>query len=167
MKLWIELNSKWKISRAPRTVHLSLNMLIKARIQICYSETQKHNAHFVGPWRFSIDHYSSARIDLKLHLFLAMPYGMLPVLEIDGKPIAQSNAVARYLAREHNLTGSDEWEAMLCDVLVDTLGDLKQCKWLEWLYWVVIQGRHTIGGVIEKRVVLGECRGHGWSNYYD
>lgn len=57
-----------------------------------------------------------------------MPYGMLPVLEIDGKPIAQSNAVARYLAREHNLTGKDEWESMLCDVLVDTLGDLKQCK---------------------------------------
>ncbi|XP_076629630.1 glutathione S-transferase [Colletes latitarsis] len=56
----------------------------------------------------------------------AMPYGMLPVLEIDGKPIAQSNAVARYLARKHNLSGRDEWEAMLCDVLVDTLGDLKQ-----------------------------------------
>jgi len=57
-----------------------------------------------------------------------MPYGMLPVLEIDGKPIAQSNAVARYLARKHNLAGKDEWESMLCDVLVDTLGDLKQCK---------------------------------------
>ncbi|XP_020280143.1 glutathione S-transferase-like [Pseudomyrmex gracilis] len=56
----------------------------------------------------------------------SMPYGMLPVLEIDGKPIAQSNAVARYLAREHNLAGKDEWESMLCDVLVDTLGDLKQ-----------------------------------------
>lgn len=57
-----------------------------------------------------------------------MPYGMLPVLEINGKPIAQSNAVARYLARKHNLTGRDEWEAMMCDVLVDTLGDLKQCE---------------------------------------
>ncbi|EZA51084.1 Glutathione S-transferase [Ooceraea biroi] len=56
----------------------------------------------------------------------AMPYGMLPVLEMNGKPIAQSNAVARYLAREHNLAGKDEWESMLCDVLVDTLGDLKQ-----------------------------------------
>ncbi|XP_012276764.1 glutathione S-transferase [Orussus abietinus] len=56
----------------------------------------------------------------------SMPYGMLPVLEIDGKPIAQSNAVARYLARKHGLAGKDEWESMLCDVLVDTLGDLKQ-----------------------------------------
>lgn len=56
----------------------------------------------------------------------SMPYGMLPVLEVDGKPIAQSNAVARYLARKHGLVGRDEWESMLCDVLVDTLGDLKQ-----------------------------------------
>ncbi|XP_015590154.1 glutathione S-transferase [Cephus cinctus] len=55
-----------------------------------------------------------------------MPYGMLPVLEIDGKAIAQSNAVARYLARQHGLAGLDEWESMQCDVLVDTLGDLKQ-----------------------------------------
>lgn len=50
---------------------------------------------------------------------------MLPVLQIDGKLIAQSNAVARYLARKHGLNGKDEWEAMLCDILVDTLGDLK------------------------------------------
>ncbi|XP_043271486.1 glutathione S-transferase-like [Venturia canescens] len=54
-----------------------------------------------------------------------MPYGMLPVLEIDGKPIAQSNAIARYLARKHGLAGENEWESMLCDALVDTVGDLK------------------------------------------
>lgn len=55
-----------------------------------------------------------------------MPYGQLPVLEVNGQPIAQSNAIARYLARKHGLVGRDEWEAMLCDVLVDSLGDLKQ-----------------------------------------
>jgi glutathione S-transferase len=60
-------------------------------------------------------------------LFLAgMPFGMLPVLEIDGKAVAQSNAVARYLARQYGLAGRSEWEALQCDVLVDTLGDLKQ-----------------------------------------
>lgn len=59
-------------------------------------------------------------------LFLAMPYKKLPVLEIDGKPVAQSNAVARYLARKYDLMGKNEWDAMICDVLVDTLGDLKQ-----------------------------------------
>ncbi|CAB0039887.1 unnamed protein product [Trichogramma brassicae] len=55
----------------------------------------------------------------------SMPFGQLPVLEINGQVIAQSNAIARYLARKHGLTGSDEWEAMLCDALVDSLGDLK------------------------------------------
>lgn len=57
-----------------------------------------------------------------------MPFGMLPVLEIDGKAVAQSNAVARYLAKQYGLTGENEWEALQCDVLVDTLGDLKQGK---------------------------------------
>lgn len=57
-----------------------------------------------------------------------MPYGMLPVLEINGKTIAQSNAVARYLARKYGLAGKDEWESMICDVLVDTLSDLKLGK---------------------------------------
>ncbi|XP_033315458.1 glutathione S-transferase-like [Bombus bifarius] len=51
---------------------------------------------------------------------------MLPVLEIDGKPVAQSNAVARYLAKKYDLMGRNEWDAMICDVLVDTLGDFKQ-----------------------------------------
>lgn len=57
-----------------------------------------------------------------------MPFGMLPVLEIDGQMVAQSNAVARYLARQYGLAGKDEWESLQCDVLVDTLGDLKQGK---------------------------------------
>lgn len=70
-----------------------------------------------------------------------MPFGVLPVLEIDGKPISQSNAVARYLARQHNLTGKDEWESMMCDVLVDTLGDLKQC----WCLFLSTYMSETVG----------------------
>nr|AEY80028.1 glutathione S-transferase S1 [Laodelphax striatellus] len=57
------------------------------------------------------------------------PFGMLPVLEVDGKAVCQSNAVARFLARQYNLAGKDEWEALQCDSLVDTLGDLKQVLW--------------------------------------
>ncbi|KDR10710.1 glutathione S-transferase-like [Zootermopsis nevadensis] len=55
-----------------------------------------------------------------------MPFGMLPVLEIDGKPVGQSNAIARYLAKQCGLAGRDEWESLQCDMLVDTLTDLKQ-----------------------------------------
>lgn len=53
---------------------------------------------------------------------------MLPILEIDGRVVAQSNAIGRHLAQQYGLTGKDEWEAVQCDVLVDTLGDLKQGK---------------------------------------
>ncbi|XP_065161108.1 glutathione S-transferase-like [Atheta coriaria] len=58
-----------------------------------------------------------------------MPFGMVPVLEIDGKKIDQSNAIARHLAQKFGLTGKDEMEALQCDALVDTLGDLKQVLW--------------------------------------
>ncbi|KAJ9598227.1 hypothetical protein L9F63_011048, partial [Diploptera punctata] len=55
-----------------------------------------------------------------------MPFGMLPVLEIDGKPVGQSNAIARHLAKQYGLAGKDDWESLQCDMLVDTLTDLKQ-----------------------------------------
>ncbi|XP_033317541.1 hematopoietic prostaglandin D synthase-like, partial [Bombus bifarius] len=56
----------------------------------------------------------------------AMPYKKLPVLEVDGKPVAQADAVARYLARKYDLMGRNESDALICDVLVDTLEDLEQ-----------------------------------------
>lgn len=59
-------------------------------------------------------------------LFLAMPYEKLPVLEVDGKPVAQGNAVAPYLARKYNLMGKGKWDDLICEVLVDTLEDLDQ-----------------------------------------
>jgi len=53
------------------------------------------------------------------------PFGQMPVLEIDGKQmLAQSNAIARYLAKEYHLTGTNQWEAALADMYVDGLSDL-------------------------------------------
>lgn len=54
------------------------------------------------------------------------PFGKVPVLEVDGKKVGQSVAICRYLARKWNLAGQNDWDALQCDVLVDTLGDLKQ-----------------------------------------
>ncbi|XP_060535714.1 glutathione S-transferase-like isoform X2 [Cylas formicarius] len=54
-----------------------------------------------------------------------MPFGKVPVLEIDGRQVAQSNAIARYLAKQFGLAGKSDWEALQSDVLVDTLEDLK------------------------------------------
>ncbi|XP_030763259.1 glutathione S-transferase-like [Sitophilus oryzae] len=52
------------------------------------------------------------------------PYGQVPILEIDGKPIAQSFAIARYLGKKFNLVGKNDLEDLECDSLVDTLEDL-------------------------------------------
>lgn len=54
-----------------------------------------------------------------------MPFGQVPVLEIDGKKISQSVAIARYLAKQCGLAGKDDLEAMEIDAIVDTIHDLR------------------------------------------
>lgn len=54
-----------------------------------------------------------------------MPFGKLPVLEIDGKVLNQSMAICRYLAKKAGLVGSDDWESLLIDVAVDNINDLR------------------------------------------
>ncbi|PAV60686.1 hypothetical protein WR25_14442 [Diploscapter pachys] len=51
------------------------------------------------------------------------PFGQIPVLEIDGKPLAQSFTIARYLAHKFHLTGKDDYEAAVCDSIVDQYND--------------------------------------------
>ncbi|XP_036147083.1 glutathione S-transferase-like [Monomorium pharaonis] len=54
-----------------------------------------------------------------------MPFGKVPVLEVDGKKVAQSVAICRYLAKQCGLAGKDDWEALLIDAAVDTIHDLR------------------------------------------
>jgi len=53
------------------------------------------------------------------------PFGQLPILEIDGKRIAQTNAIGRYLAREFGLAGKTNLENAIIDMLIDGLQDAK------------------------------------------
>jgi glutathione S-transferase len=52
------------------------------------------------------------------------PFGSLPVLEVDGKPLAQSNTVNRYVGKLANLYPSDPWQAALCDETMDATEDI-------------------------------------------
>lgn len=52
-----------------------------------------------------------------------MPWGQIPVLEVDGNTIAQSTTIARFLARRFNLVGSNEFEQSKCEELVDSAVD--------------------------------------------
>ncbi|CAJ0605916.1 unnamed protein product [Cylicocyclus nassatus] len=51
------------------------------------------------------------------------PFGQLPVLEIDGKQLAQSAAIARYLARKFGLAGKNPYEEAVVDSIVDQFKD--------------------------------------------
>ena len=52
------------------------------------------------------------------------PYGSLPVLEVDGKMLASSGVIARFLAERFGLAGSNDFENAEIASIVDTVGDL-------------------------------------------
>ncbi|KHJ86393.1 glutathione S-transferase protein [Oesophagostomum dentatum] len=53
------------------------------------------------------------------------PFGHLPMLEIDGKQLAQSMAICRYLAREFELAGKTPFNEALVDSLADQFADYR------------------------------------------
>ncbi|XP_053597232.1 glutathione S-transferase-like [Microplitis demolitor] len=54
-----------------------------------------------------------------------MPYGQVPVLEVDGKKINQSVAICRYLAKQYGLAGKDDWQNLEIDATVETIHDIR------------------------------------------
>jgi glutathione S-transferase len=52
------------------------------------------------------------------------PFGALPLLEVDGQIVAQSNAINRYVGKLAGLYPSDPWEAALCDEIMEAVEDI-------------------------------------------
>jgi glutathione S-transferase len=52
------------------------------------------------------------------------PFGALPVPEVDGQTLAQSNAINRYVGRLVDLYPSDPWQAALCDEAMEAVEDI-------------------------------------------
>ncbi|EYB95910.1 hypothetical protein Y032_0155g3086 [Ancylostoma ceylanicum] len=52
-----------------------------------------------------------------------MPFGQMPVLEVDGQQIPQSLAIARYLARKFGYAGKTPYEEAIVDALADQYKD--------------------------------------------
>ncbi|KAF4531195.1 hypothetical protein B566_EDAN017857 [Ephemera danica] len=75
----------------------------------------------MAPASYKLTYFNGRGLAETIH----MPFGKVPALEVDGKLVGQSNAIARYLARKYDLAGKDDWEALQIDSLVDALGDFK------------------------------------------
>jgi glutathione S-transferase len=52
------------------------------------------------------------------------PFGALPVLEVDGQSVSESNAINRYVGKLANLYPSDAWQAALCDEVMGAVEDI-------------------------------------------
>ena len=72
--------------------------------------------------------YNDVRFDGKdwqaIKPTLTLPFGVLPVLEVDGKPIGGSVVIARYLGEQFGLAGKDEFENAQIANVVDAIQDL-------------------------------------------
>jgi glutathione S-transferase len=53
-----------------------------------------------------------------------LPYGQVPALSVDGKILAQSNAIMRYIGKATNLYPSDPIQAALVDSIMDQETDM-------------------------------------------
>ncbi|CAD5220212.1 unnamed protein product [Bursaphelenchus okinawaensis] len=62
-----------------------------------------------------------------------MPYGKVPVLEVDGKQLTESSAILWYVAEKYKLTGRNEWEKAKVGELNDILKDFRS-ELAPWFY---------------------------------
>jgi len=52
------------------------------------------------------------------------PFLAMPTLEVDGKVVSQSNSINRYVGKMTGLYPRDDWQALLCDEVMDAAEDL-------------------------------------------
>jgi len=52
------------------------------------------------------------------------PLNAVPTLEMDGKVYTQSNALSRYFGKQAGLYPEDQWQAFLCDEIMEALEDV-------------------------------------------
>jgi glutathione S-transferase len=53
-----------------------------------------------------------------------MPLGQMPVLEFNGVKLPQSGSIARFLAKQFQLAGKDNFDQAKVDAVIDTINDL-------------------------------------------
>jgi glutathione S-transferase len=52
------------------------------------------------------------------------PFLAMPTLEVDGRVVSQSNSINRYVGKLAGLYPKDDWQAFLCDEVMDAAEDI-------------------------------------------
>jgi glutathione S-transferase len=52
------------------------------------------------------------------------PFLAMPTLEVDGKVVSQSNSINRFVGKLSGLYPKDDWQALLCDEVMDAAEDI-------------------------------------------
>ena len=52
------------------------------------------------------------------------PFLAIPTLEVDGQVVSQSNSINRYVGKLAGLYPKDDWQALLCDEVMDAVEDI-------------------------------------------
>lgn len=52
------------------------------------------------------------------------PFQAIPILEVDGRVVSQSNSINRYVGKLAGLYPKDDWQALLCDEVMDAVEDI-------------------------------------------
>ena len=74
--------------------------------------------------RISREDFRDVILTGKLHNVIEIPFHQLPVLEIDGKIVGQTGAIARYCGKLSNLYPKDNFLAAKVDQIIDTATDI-------------------------------------------
>lgn len=82
----------------------------------------------------------------------SMPFGQVPVLEVDGKKIHQSIAICRYLGKQFGIAGKNDWEALEIDATVATLDDFRS-KIGAWHYEAIPVAKEAKFDPLFKEIV--------------
>ncbi|GMR37928.1 hypothetical protein PMAYCL1PPCAC_08123, partial [Pristionchus mayeri] len=70
-----------------------------------------------------------------------LPFGCLPVLEVDGVKVAQTIAILRYIARETGFAGPDNLTAAIADSLADQYADFV----MAFMPWQMVNAGYVPG----------------------
>jgi len=55
---------------------------------------------------------------------ISTPFGMLPILEVDGKELPESMAILRYIGEQHGLLAANPWDRAMGDAMATSWTDM-------------------------------------------